>query len=232
MDQRARDAPRAAAGRRRAATAARAALSPSPNWREQVGCRGHGLLLRPRRRSAAGPPRSRPPSAPAAGCTAGTRSRCCAARNRTASPARHLPRLFAQHIRLDPPSGSSSPAMTEISVVLPQPQGPTSSVIPPNGTSRSMPRSTRTWLSPAPKSLVTPAAHDRGIRRWLALLSYDPSGYVCHGLTAKNHGRLQHQHPADAHQARRHDDEQHHRARARPRSARTTQNPQIQIALS
>src|SRR5579875_267280 len=46
--------------------------------------------------------------------------------------------------------------MIEISVVLPQPDGPTKSVIWPGCTSRSTPRSARTLVSPSPKSLVTP----------------------------------------------------------------------------
>ena len=46
--------------------------------------------------------------------------------------------------------------MIEISVVLPQPDGPTSSVIAPGMTSRSMPRKACTRVSPLPKVLVNP----------------------------------------------------------------------------
>ena len=82
------------------------------------------------RRSAAARRRSRPPSAPAAGCTAGTRSRCAC---RGSAPAA-VPAACAGPGpgRVSSPSvGSSSPAMMEISVVLPQPDWPTSSVIWP-----------------------------------------------------------------------------------------------------
>ena len=46
--------------------------------------------------------------------------------------------------------------MIEISVVLPQPDGPTSSVISPAGSSRSMPRRAIVRVSPESNSLVRP----------------------------------------------------------------------------
>src|SRR3954464_8492426 len=111
----------------------------------------------------------------------------------------------------DPPVGFNSPATTESSVVFPQPLGPTSKVIPPNGTSRSIPRSTRTWLSPAPKFFVT-SRHTTAVSSIGLLSVIRPPDMFAYGLPAKDHGRLQHQDAPDAHQARRHHDEQHHRA--------------------
>ena len=43
----------------------------------------------------------------------------------------------------------------DMSVVLPQPDGPTSAIISPKRTSRSTPRSARTMESPVPKVLNT-----------------------------------------------------------------------------
>ena len=49
-----------------------------------------------------------------------------------------------------PPSGSSRVAMTEISDVLPQPDGPTIIVSSPRRTSRSRPLNAATWLGALP----------------------------------------------------------------------------------
>ena len=107
------------------------AFSPMPSAPSIARRRGHGLRLAASRRSAAASPRSRPPSAPAAGCTAGRRSRCSRPRNSHQLPARQRRQVVAEHARPSPLVASSMPAMIEMSVVLPQPDGPTSSVISP-----------------------------------------------------------------------------------------------------
>src|SRR5262249_11546755 len=59
-------------------------------------------------------------------------------------------------ISISPLVGVRIPAMIEIRVVLPQPEGPTSIVSSPAGTSKSIPCSTSTTSSPAGKDLVIP----------------------------------------------------------------------------
>src|SRR5215475_4770459 len=58
-------------------------------------------------------------------------------------------------ISISPLVGVRIPAMIEIRVVLPQPDGPTSIVSSPAGTSKSIPCNTSTTPSPAGKDLVT-----------------------------------------------------------------------------
>ena len=48
-------------------------------------------------------------------------------------------------ISMVPSWASSSPAMVRSRVDFPQPEGPTSTVNSPDGTSRSMPRTAGTW---------------------------------------------------------------------------------------
>ena len=54
--------------------------------------------------------------------------------------------------------------MTERSVVLPQPEGPTINVIWPAYTSQSMPRNAWTRCSPQPKCLVSPRIRTATVR--------------------------------------------------------------------
>src|SRR6516162_5738369 len=57
-----------------------------------------------------------------------------------------------------------------ISVVLPQPEGPTSIVNSPAGTSKSIPCKTSTMPSPTGKDLVTPL-HQTAMRGWFIAIS-------------------------------------------------------------
>src|SRR5262245_43110355 len=96
---------------------------------------------------------------------------------------------------------SSSPAMIEINVVLPQPLGPTRKLSSPNRVSKLTPRSASTLASPLPKCFLssrqtTPAR----------LLNSDI------GLPPKNRRRLQHQDLPDAENARHDHHEEHARA--------------------
>ena len=59
-------------------------------------------------------------------------------------------------ISTSPLVGVRIPAMIEIRVVLPQPDGPTSIVSSPAGTSKSIPCKTSTMPSPAGKDLLMP----------------------------------------------------------------------------
>ena len=70
----------------------------------------------------------------------------------------HLPAIqsSAGADRRRPVVGPRIPAMIEIRVVLPQPDGPTSIVSSPAGISRSMPCTTSTAASPMGKDFVTP----------------------------------------------------------------------------
>ncbi len=52
---------------------------------------------------------------------------------------------------MEPEDGWRSPAMTEMSVVFPQPLGPARNVIWPEAAVKSMPRRTWTLVSPSPK---------------------------------------------------------------------------------
>src|SRR5207244_9468365 len=81
---------------------------------------------------------------------------------------------------------SSNPAMTEISVVLPQPLGPTRNVSCPWNASKSTPRSTCTVVAPSPKSLRTARQLTAG-----NILVFMES-------TSKNNRRFKDQHAAQA----------------------------------
>src|SRR5262249_60376033 len=73
-----------------------------------------------------------------------------------------------------PSDGSSSPAMMEISVVLPQPEGPTSMASSPMAISRSRPRRACAFASPTPNDLVIPShTTARSI-----FLSYEDYGWI------------------------------------------------------
>ncbi len=77
------------------------------------------------------------------------------ARNRVRSRSPIAVTLLPKMVT-SPSSQSRMPAMTDRSVVLPHPDGPTSSDICPLETSQSTPRSACTRRSPDPKCLVTP----------------------------------------------------------------------------
>ena len=138
--------PRAAAGRRTAATAATSTLVAQADRVEHLARPARPPRAAAGRRSAAARRRSRRRSAPAAGCTAGRRSRCSCRGTRPAA-GRRAASGPCPAPSTSPAVGSSRPAMIEISVVLPQPDGPTSSVISPAGTSRSTPRRASTSAS-------------------------------------------------------------------------------------
>ncbi|MFO0875523.1 MAG: hypothetical protein U0575_16380 [Phycisphaerales bacterium] len=61
--------------------------------------------------------------------------------------------------------------MTEIRVVFPQPDGPMSIRSSPRATSRSMPRSACTALSPRPYVLVTPRQETARVG-WVAIIAW------------------------------------------------------------
>src|SRR6266446_2545879 len=116
---------------------------------------------------------------------------------------------FWPSTEMPPLVGSSSPAMTDSKVVLPHPLGPTSSVISPNCTSKSTPRSSSARLSPVPNSFFT-------CRQETALVEI--SAIACLigiALTSKYYGWFQHQHAANAHQARQNHDQEHRCSGAR-----------------
>src|SRR5262249_23422801 len=121
-----------------------------------------------------------------------------------------------------PRVGSSSPATTEISVVLPQPLGPTSSVISPAYTSRSTPRSACTFESPSPNSFVTPrhsTARDFGVSSTeyrsprtsssVAVMFSLRARYRVRFLFPKHPVQLHHHHAAGAHEAPQPTDDPH-----------------------
>src|SRR5262249_8095034 len=93
-----------------------------------------------------------------------------------------------------PSVASSNPAIMEISVVFPQPDGPTSMASSPMPIWISRPRSAWTCASPSPNHFVIP--------------SHTTARSMC--LSSKNHGRFKYQDFADAQQASNHDDEQDH----------------------
>src|SRR5215510_16224632 len=92
----------------------------------------------------------------------------------------------------EPSVRSSRPAMIEISVVLPQPLGPTRKLSSPKRVSKSTPRSASTLASPAPKCFLT-LRHDTPMPSFPASSIRSPS---------EHSGRLQDQHPPDAEHAR------------------------------
>src|SRR6266511_1356534 len=96
-----------------------------------------------------------------------------------------------------PPLLSSRPAMTEISVVFPQPLGPTRNVSCPWKASNFTPRKTCTRVAPSPKSFCRSVHWTAGIR--FALI----------GSTSKNNGGFEHEHPTQAQDAREHHDKHH-----------------------
>src|SRR5262249_45976713 len=76
------------------------------------------------------------------------------------------------------------PAMMEMSVVFPHPEGPTSMASSPMPISRFRPRSACTLASPAPNHFVIPSQNTA----------------CCMLLPSKDHRRLKNQHLADAQQ--------------------------------
>src|SRR5438132_2787475 len=130
-----------------------------------------------------------------------------------------------------PVVGFNRPAMIEINVVLPQPDGPTSSVISSGRTSRSMPRSASVRVSPVPNSFVTPPQCTAGaplmtrvdssranMLKFPGLAAVLRTARFCEPplntkllldthLPSENDGRLQVKHTPDAEQAgQSHDD--------------------------
>ena len=102
-----------------------------------------------------------------------------------------------------PASPSRMPAMTESSVVLPQPEGPTSRDICPASTSQSTPRSAATRFSPVPKYFSTPRMRTaaRGASAGAFVAVGKCGGRHRHTSTTEDHGRLQHDHAPDAQDA-------------------------------
>src|SRR5262245_2054515 len=98
-----------------------------------------------------------------------------------------------------PASASSRPAMTEISVVLPHPDGPTRKVSSPWAASNSTPRRTSTRASATPKDFRSPRATTA------AGEGADTSRTA--STTEHLRGR-EHEHPADRDQAGEDDDEE------------------------
>src|SRR5258708_1836283 len=106
---------------------------------------------------------------------------------------------FSPKSSTSPPELSSRPAITESSVVFPQPLGPTRKVVSPNRTSKSMPRSASTRALPEPNSFFKS-------RQWTAVFM---------ACSAEDGRRLQHQHAPDAEQAGDDDDEENAATRER-----------------
>src|SRR5215472_295003 len=96
---------------------------------------------------------------------------------------------------ISPLVGVRIPAMIEIRVVLPQPDGPTSIVSSPAGTSKSIPCNTSTTPSPAGKDLVT-------------LLQRTAMAGSVIGSASKDDRGVHHHDLAQAGKARDHDDHQ------------------------
>ena len=115
--------PRAASGRPRAGRAGCSVFLPMPMSREDLAGPPDRRVLAPAGDHQRESPRSRPPSGPAGGCTAGTRSRYVwrgtASWSRSLIAVMSLPKMCTS-----PSSASRMPAITERSVVLPQPEGP------------------------------------------------------------------------------------------------------------
>src|SRR5262245_2401825 len=105
---------------------------------------------------------------------------------------------------ISPLVGYKRPAMIEISVVLPQPEGPTSSVVSPRRTSRSTPLRATVFVSPLPNSLVTPRQTTAGERS-------NSNDMV---LSSKYDGGFQDEHFANAEEAGDNDDQHHCRSDA------------------
>src|SRR6266851_580268 len=93
---------------------------------------------------------------------------------------------------------SRIPASTLSSVVLPQPEGPTSSNSSPQCTEKSTSTSARTSVLASPKSLLTP-------RRQAATLPFELS----QGLATEHHRRFKFHHLANADQSREQTDCNH-----------------------
>src|ERR1041384_5464914 len=116
--------------------------------------------------------------------------------------------ILCPSTEISPPVASSRPAITESKVVLPHPLGPTRNVISPNCTSKSPPRSTGVRVSPVTNSFFT-------CRQATALPGISDTMFlIASSLTSKYDGGFQHQHTANAHQARQNHDHQHGSARA------------------
>src|SRR5262249_14987904 len=104
-------------------------------------------------------------------------------------------------ISISPLAEVRIPAMIEIRVVLPQPDGPTSIVSSPAGTSKSIPCNTSTTPSPAGKDLVTLLQRTAMAGSVIGSASEDDRGVHHHDL-------------AQAGKARDHDDHQNGAGRA------------------
>src|SRR5262245_57606567 len=117
-------------------------------------------------------------------------------RNRTRS-ADGSSSMFVPRTDSVPSERLSSPAMIEMSVVLPQPLGPTRKLSSPNRVSKSTPRSASTRASPEPKCLRTSRQDTAGPE------------VVASGIAspAEHGGRLEHEHAPDAEHAGHDDDE-------------------------
>src|SRR5262249_4416830 len=99
------------------------------------------------------------------------------------SPSGAVPRT-----ERSPAVRSSRPAITEISVVFPQPLGPTRKLSSPKRASKSTPRSASMRVSRSPKWLRPPR---QATARWSSLMR----------LGAEDFGRLEDEHAPDAQQA-------------------------------
>src|SRR5262245_40922619 len=98
--------------------------------------------------------------------------------------------------RTSPPVRSRSPATTEMSVVLPQPLGPTRNVSSPRAAVKSTPLSTSTRASPSPKCLRT-SRHSTAVP--IATFMDSPP---------EHDGGFEHEDTTEAHEAREDHDEQ------------------------
>src|SRR6266540_6703719 len=96
-----------------------------------------------------------------------------------------------------PPLLTSRPAMTEMSVVLPQPLGPTRKVNSPWPASNFTPRKTSTRVAPSPKSFCRSRQTTAGTHFCLII------------STSENNGGFEHEHAAQAQDARQHHDQYH-----------------------
>src|SRR5262249_35172062 len=115
-------------------------------------------------------------------------------RNRMRSPADNSSTRVPSTVR-SPAVRSSNPAMMEMSVVLPQPLGPTRRLSSPNRVSKSTPRKAPTLASPDPNCLRTPRQDT-------------PKSSVGIGSPSEHGRRLQHQHATNAEDAGEYHDEE------------------------
>src|SRR5262245_5808372 len=107
--------------------------------------------------------------------------------------------IFVPSTSRSPLERSSRPATTEMSVVLPQPLGPTRKLSSPNGTLKQMPRRASTCASPCPNTLRTSQAQTASSSpsgRHQAALGWPPASSATEDLR-----RLQHEDAPDAEDA-------------------------------